>query len=67
MVGFCNRGIERQPSCIKDHREALARTLRMPHHTCAPVALGVAALHRRFDGMVHGMELVVPGDLLDRT
>ena len=45
---------------VEDHREALARTLRVPEH--AELALQFLSLEERLIGPVHADELVVLGD-----
>src|ERR1700738_2898997 len=58
-------GIKRQPSGVEDHRQTLTRSLRMPHHASAFVSISACRVNCRLDGMTHGVELVISGDLLD--
>src|SRR5581483_2185608 len=52
------------PARVENHRQALARALRMPDHPAAPVARCVRRLDSRFDSLVDGVELMVAGDFL---
>ena len=52
-----------QPLGKEDHRQRLAASLRVPEYPAAAVRLGGA--ERRFDGLAHGVELVVGAQYLD--
>lgn len=61
-------GERRQADDLPDeegHRQALAAALRVPDNADALVPLGRGRLHRTCDGLMHGVELVEPGQLLD--
>ena len=57
-------GLEDQLAGEEGHRQALARSLRVPHHPSPLVAVGSAGGDRRLDRPIDGVVLVVAGQLL---
>src|SRR5260370_39158656 len=56
--------LEHNAAGVESHREALARSLRVPHHADAAAALGPRRYKGCFNGATDGVELVVSRHLL---
>src|SRR6266851_9420181 len=59
--------MRREPTGIKDHRQAFARSLRVPYDAASPIPTRGRSLHGRINRRPDSVELMVSGQFLHDT